>query len=135
MHDDYPLAPEKLVIPHDILSDYCKKLVDKNEIKFGDVKKLIGILGKKTNYVLYCKNLQLHFSLGTKVAKIHRVHKIHKFHLSSPTGWKNILILTLKKEQIWERFFKLMINSVYDKTMENLRKRIILVNNEKDFLK
>ena len=33
-------------------------------------------------------------------------------------------------------FFKLMINSVYDKTIENLRKRINvrLVNNEKDFL-
>ena len=34
-------------------------------------------------------------------------------------------------------FFKLMINSIYCKTMENLRKRINvkLVNNEKDFLK
>ena len=34
-------------------------------------------------------------------------------------------------------FFKLMINSVYRKTMENLRKRmnVRLVNNEKDFLK
>ena len=34
-------------------------------------------------------------------------------------------------------FFKLMINSVYGKAMENLQKRINLrlVNNEKDFLK
>ena len=43
-----------------------------------------------------------------------------------------MLLIVLKN-----RFFKLMINSVYGKTMEHLRKRINVrpVNNEKDFLK
>ena len=27
LHDDYPLAPEKLAAPSDILSNYCKKLL------------------------------------------------------------------------------------------------------------
>ena len=26
LHNDYPLAPEKLAVPHDMLPDYCKKL-------------------------------------------------------------------------------------------------------------
>ena len=30
LHNNYPLAPEKLAIPHDILSDYCKKKIAEN---------------------------------------------------------------------------------------------------------
>ena len=41
LHSDYPLAPEKLAIPYDILSDYSKKIADEYGIKAGDVKKLI----------------------------------------------------------------------------------------------
>ena len=58
-----------------MLSDYCKKIADEYEIKVGDVKKLIPHLGKKTNYLLYYKNLQLYLSLGMKLTKIHRVLK------------------------------------------------------------
>ena len=57
LHNDYPLAPEKLAIPYDMLSDYCKKIVDEYEIKVGDVKKLIPNLDDKTNYVLDYRNL------------------------------------------------------------------------------
>ena len=40
LHNDYPLAPEKLVVSSDMLSKYCKKIADKYEIKVGDVKKI-----------------------------------------------------------------------------------------------
>ena len=56
MHNDYPLAPEKLAIPYDMLSDYCKKIADEYEIKVGDVKKLIPSFGNKTNYIVHHKN-------------------------------------------------------------------------------
>ena len=39
LHNDYPLAPEKLAVSSDMLSKYCKKIADKYEIKVGDVKK------------------------------------------------------------------------------------------------
>ena len=38
LHNDYPLAPEKLAVSSDILSNYCKKIPDKYEIKVVDVK-------------------------------------------------------------------------------------------------
>ena len=96
LHNDYPLAPEKLAIPYDMVSDCCKKIADEYEIKVGDVKKIIPNLGNKTNYVLYYKNLQLYLSLGMKLTKIHRVLKFKQ------SDWmkKYIWILTLKKEQM-----------------------------------
>ena len=75
LHNDYPLAPEKLAISYEMLSDYCNEIADKYEIKVGDVKKLIPNLGNKTNYVVHYRNLQLYLSLGMKLIKIHRVLK------------------------------------------------------------
>ena len=59
LHNDYPLAPEKLTITNDILPKYCKEVADKYEINVGDVKKLIPDLGNKTKYVVHYINLQL----------------------------------------------------------------------------
>ena len=73
LHNDYPLASEKLAVSSDMLSKYCKKSADKYEIKVGDLKKLIPNLGNKTSYVVHYKNLQLYLSLGMKLIKIHRV--------------------------------------------------------------
>ena len=135
LHNDFPLAPEKLAVSSDMLSKYCKKIADKYEIKVGDVKKLISNLGNKTNYVVHYRNLQLYLSLGINLTKIHRVLKFKQSHWMK----KYIDFNTEKRmnaaNDFEKDFFKLMINSIYGKTMENLRKRINvrLVNNEKDF--
>ena len=81
LHNGYPLAPEKLAVPYDMLSDYCKKIADKYGIKVGNVKKLIPNLGDKTNYVVHYRNLQLCLSLGMKLTKIHKVPKFNMISL------------------------------------------------------
>ena len=43
LHNDYPLAPEKLAVSNNMLSRYCKKIDDEYDIKVGNVKKLIVI--------------------------------------------------------------------------------------------
>ena len=137
LHNDYPLAPEKLADSSEMLSKYCKTIADKYEIKVGDVKILIPNLGSKTNYKVHYKNLQLYLSLGMKLTKIHRVLTFKQF------DWmKKYIDFNTKKKMnaandFEKDFFKLMINFVYGKTMENLRKTINvrLVNNEKYFLK
>ena len=40
LHNDFPLAPEKLTVSNDMLSKYCKNVGDKYKIKVGDVKKI-----------------------------------------------------------------------------------------------
>ena len=40
LHNDDLLALEKLAVSSDMLSEYCKKIADKYEIKVGDVKEI-----------------------------------------------------------------------------------------------
>ena len=120
-----------------MLSKYCNKITDEYGIKVGDLKKLIPNLGNKTNYVLHYRNLQLYLSLGMKLIKIHKVLNFKQSEWMKKYIDFNIDKRMKAANDFEKDFFKLMINSVYGKTMENLRKRINvrLVNNAKDFLK
>ena len=133
LHNDYPLCPEKIEVNSDMLSRYCSDIAKKYGIKVGDVKKLIPILGDKVKYVVHYKNLQYYLSSGIKLVKIHRILKF------TQSNWlkEYVEFNTEKRQESTDEFnkknFKLLINCVYEKSMENIGKRINvkLINDQK----
>ena len=66
---DYPLAPEKINIQKEWLSDYCLEIANEHNISTGTVKKLVQNLMNKNNYVIYYRNLQQCIHVGMRFKK------------------------------------------------------------------
>ena len=75
LHNDYPLAPEKLEISQNMLPKYYYNIANEYEIKVGGVNELVPNLGNKSKDVVQYRNLQLYLPLGMKLTKIHRFLK------------------------------------------------------------
>ena len=103
-HNDFPLAPEKLTL--------------------GKVEKLTQNLRNKTAMVLHGKNLQLYLSLGMKLKLIRRGLKFKEKDFMKCYIDKNTSLRSQAKNDFEKELFKLMNNSVFGKTMENVRKRV-----------
>ena len=57
LHNDYPIAPEKVKVSKNMLSTYCRKIAEKYNISIGLVSILIPTLRDKKEYVLHYHNL------------------------------------------------------------------------------
>ena len=140
LHDvpnDYPLCPEHISINYDMLSDYCKNIVDKYNIKVGSVKKLIPNLYNKIKYPIHYRNLQFSLNLGMKLIKIHGILNFkQKNRLKIFTDFN-----TKKRQESNDEFnknlYKLFNNRIYGKSIENPRKKINvkLLNDRKKYQK
>ena len=118
LHNDYPLAPEKMKVTKEMLSSYCESTREKFNISIGQVHKLIPILNKKEKYVLYYRNLQLYTDLSLKVKKVHRLLEFNQWPWLKQYIDFNTQKRTQAKDSFEKDFFKLMNNSVFGTTFE-----------------
>ena len=105
-HNDFPLAPEKMIL--------------------GKVEKLTQNLRDKEKMVLHGKNLQLYLSLGMKLKLIRRGLKFQEKNFMKNYIDKNTSLRSQAKNAFEKDLFKLMNNSVFGKTMENVRNRVTI---------
>ena len=74
IHNDYQLAPEKINIQKEFLSNYCLNIANEHNITIGSVKKLVPNLKDKNNYVICYRNLQQCLALGIRLKNIYIEH-------------------------------------------------------------
>ena len=117
LHNEYPLASERL--------------------KIGQVEKLLPNLNNKEKYTIHGENLKIYEKLGLKISKIHKGIKFYEEDFMKKYIDLNTKLRTNGKNDFEKDFFKLMNNSVFGKTMENVRNRvdIQLVNREEKAIK
>ena len=111
-HNDYPLAPEKL--------------------KVDKIDQLICSFLPKRHYAVHYKNLKQYLQEGMILKKVHRGIKFYQSPWMEPYIRKNTDLRKTASNSFEKDFFKLMNNSVFGKTIENIRKRqnVVIVDNK-----
>ena len=140
LHDyfkEYPPLPHHYSPKPEELSEYQKEEYLKlnsnvKEIRESKVKKLCLTLHDKKNYVIHYRLLQLFLKLGVQITKIHNVISFTESRYLKTYIDKNTEYRKNGKSDFEKDLYKLLNNSLFGKTMENVRNRInfILVNDK-----
>ena len=102
LHKDLPFLPERKKV------NKCKKLICSIEVK--------------EKHVIHIRALKQALHHGLILKKVHRVIKFNQRAWLKPYIDMNIKKRMKAKNEFEKKFFKLMINSAFGKTMENLKK-------------
>ena len=131
LHNEYPMAPERIDISVEMLSDtqvqisrhYARSRAHTNV-------KLVPNLMNKVKYTTHYLNLKFFLDHGLHLTKVHRVIKFNQSRWMEPYISMNTQMRANAHNDMEKDFHKLMNNAVYGKTCENQRKRsdIRLVN-------
>ena len=120
-HNGYSLAPEKRVTEPWKMSEYQLRLMADLGLEPPKTEKLLLTLEDKNNYVVHYKNLQFYLSQGMRLKMVHRVIEFDQ----EPSYIRmNTEFRKQAKSDFETDFYKLMNNSVFGKTMENLRNHV-----------
>ena len=123
--------PKELHDYHNDLPFMCAKM------KINGVEKLVPNLYYKHKYVIHIKALKQAIDHGLVLQRIHRCIEFKQSAWMKEYIDFNSRLRTAAKNDFEKDFYKLMNNSVFGKTMENIRKHrnMKLVNNEEEYLK
>ena len=94
------------------------------DLPMPDTEKLVLMLEDKEKYVTHYRNLQFYLRQGMRLKKVRRVIEFDQEPWMGPYIRKNTEFRKQAKNEFETDFFKLMNNSVFGKTMENLRNRV-----------
>ena len=121
--------PRKLHGYHNDLPFICAKM------KINGVEKLVPNLYYKHKYEIHIKALKQTINHGLMLEKIHRAIEFRQSAWMREYIDFNTRLRTATKNDFEKDFYKLMKNSVFGKTMENIRKHrnIRLVNDEEEY--
>ena len=106
------------------MSEYQRRLMADLGLVPPNTEKLVLTLEDKEKYVTRDKNLQFHLSQGMRLKKVHRVLEFNQEPWMEPYIRMNTEFRKQPKSNFETDFYKVMNNSVFGKTMENLRNRV-----------